>query len=370
MSIADFLYGTDMTFEKSESYDELRFESIGSSLLEVLRSNGYETTGIGYPPLWRDDINDNKVWARNSGDKVFYWFDNYNLFMKKAREEINSKNNFFLYVCDLRSHVYFKDDVKWKELCTTDRYYRGYKLLDDTVGDIINILKENGKLENTLIIGFGDHGNEFYTHGFNNGCMHGTRPYIPLINTPMFIYDNSGKSTDNSVICTTDLKQLILNILKIEDCSDVHEHTPLSNCYMEHKKHVFSKNLFFRQKEKPTPAGYLGKGYSLVNEKYILMMTRAGFELYNHKVDYINMYNLLDIFSFDSKGGLVFKDEDYKTAHVHFKMFFTRYELEDMVKNYYEMLQLLLAELESRLRIIGYECDVDNLEESIRELVF
>jgi hypothetical protein len=78
----------------------------------------------------------------------------------------------------------------------------------------------------------------------------------------------------------------------------------------------------------------------------------------------------LDFFSFDSKGGLVFKSEDYETTHVHFRLFFSCYELEDIEKNFYEMRRLLLAELENELRIIGHECDAENLEGSIRELVF
>lgn len=39
-----------------------------------------------------------------------------------------------------------------------------------------------------MIIAFGDHGDDFWGHGFNGGYTHGIEPYTPLVHTPAFIF--------------------------------------------------------------------------------------------------------------------------------------------------------------------------------------
>lgn len=60
-------------------------------------------------------------------------------------------------------------------------------------------------LKNTLIVGYGDHGDSLYSHGFQHNMCHGEPPYCPMCWTPCFIYDGVTAATYENVASLVDL---------------------------------------------------------------------------------------------------------------------------------------------------------------------
>lgn len=79
--------------------------------------------------------------------------------------------------------------------------YRGeVRYLDDCLGQLLDELKKEGLLDNTMIIIASDHGEEFREHGL---LGHGTSLYDEVLRVPLIIYDGRNKPPRGKVITTT-----------------------------------------------------------------------------------------------------------------------------------------------------------------------
>src|SRR5678815_896480 len=105
-------------------------------------------------------------------------------------------------------------------------------------------LEQKGLLDDTLVVLYGDHGDDCWTHGYKGGMIHGTEPYTEIIATPFAIRDSSLEPGMRSDLSITD-------------------HT------------------------------------------YTLMASSRGLEMYAHRLDPGNHFNLLHFFALDSGGQLV-----------------------------------------------------------------
>lgn len=159
----------------------------------------YGITGAGslYAPLKNDNIVESRhIWdfsdfitwqvmnyhLEENGKKIVPKNSEYltDIFTKKAVDFIkNNKNNsFFLHLSHMAPHGPFQAQKKYyDELSHIDDhnkrvYYAMIKNLDDSIGEIKNILKQEGIADNTLIIFTSDNGGATYTRATDNS------PYI------------------------------------------------------------------------------------------------------------------------------------------------------------------------------------------------
>ena len=98
------------------------------------------------------------------------------IFTKKAIEFIktNKNNSFFLHLSHMAPHGPFQAQKKYYDMFSHIKdhnkrvYYAMIKNLDDSIGEIKATLKEEGMLENTLIIFTSDNGGATYTRATDN----------------------------------------------------------------------------------------------------------------------------------------------------------------------------------------------------------
>lgn len=324
MAMSDFLYGNNFELDKCESFDDLnKGEDLEDSLLSILENHDYNVTGIGYPLAWRDDINNFKIW--NSAN-VFKWVNNESDFYSTIEKSFSSKKPFMSYVWDVRSHLYYTDAVKDSGKTSLEKIDLGYSCLDSTVSKVFKLLEEKRLLDDTIVIGFGDHGDEFWTHAFNGGFCHSNEPYTDLIWTPAFIYDSDKKFSElDDLVSLIDFKKSCLSTVGIKN-KNKFKYSGV-DLFSEENQFIYSQNLFTSQSEKSD----LNKAFSVTNKNYHLIVSKYGLEMYAYRFDPMNHNNLLNFFDF--KNG-VLKFVDKSRAHPHFQRFFAKDQVADIVDNF------------------------------------
>lgn len=106
-------------------------------------------------------------------------------------------------------HVENREEVlkKWLAL-----YYGEVKLIDDSVGRLVDALKASGKLDNTIIVFTSDHGEYAGEHGMQHkNCIYETAYRIPMI-----VHWPKGISPDTQVeevMSTVDFQPTLLSLM-------------------------------------------------------------------------------------------------------------------------------------------------------------
>jgi len=260
----------------------------------------------------------------------------------------NSGHPFALYVWDLRSHMVYVDSTKIQGKNAIERIRLGYSCLDDTVAQVLQVLVRKRLLENTIVVGFGDHGDELWTHALNDGFCHANEPYTNLISTPAFIYDrDQTPHTRNELASLIDLKSTCLGLLGLEDpnefeCAGI-------NLFRDENKFVYSQNLFANQKPMNSYKR-LVKSYSATNYDYHLIVSEHGTEMYAYRLDPTNHSNLLSFFEMDNKGEIHFINRG--ATHAHFHHFFSNDQINHIKNNYYVLSKALVKRVLLKNRMI------------------
>ena len=164
------------------------------SLFDELKRNGYKTGIFVYP-----DGGDRE----SAEERHIAGFQNKMVLIPKYEELLEtvehliSEEPFAVMVCNYISNINFNCYVDNDNILDgTDKWKLGYQYLDKCVGDLIKLLKKKQKLEDTCIVLYGDHGDDFWGHGMHQGLTHAIEPFTNLIHTPMLIFDNNEKRDD------------------------------------------------------------------------------------------------------------------------------------------------------------------------------
>jgi hypothetical protein len=102
------------------------------------------------------------------------------------------------------------------------------------------------------------------------------------------------------------------------------------------------------------------------------VLTREGFGLFNHKLDYINTFNLLSLFNTNDAGEPYFDEatRKYPEAHVHFQAVFNNVEMMDIIDNYHALKEYMINELIYQWKIISDDIIDELSEPEILEMLF
>lgn len=191
----------------------------------------------------------------------------------------------------------------------------GCAVADTLLGAMLEILRRKGLLETTSVVVFGDHGDDYYTHGFKNGLLHAVEPYAALVHTPLVIRDPALSAGDDlRVASTIDIAPTCCTLLGIH-----HEvalpHGGLSLLEAPRRDIVFSQNLTALQPDRTR--WDIRKGFAAIDHSHLLLVTCRGLEMYNHRLDPTNQANILHHMELGEDGRLALPPLG-KGVHPHF----------------------------------------------------
>lgn len=243
--------------------------------------------------------------------------------LREFRNSVRDRRPMAAYFWDDTSHLAFNCPPKANAASVQERLAISYRMVDAAINRILTGLMELGLWENTVIVAFGDHGDEPWSHGLNKGYSHSISPYASTCWTPMFIFDHGEKAgTTDQLASTVDLKETVVRyMLRDADMPPAVEAilNPATrrsrysgiDLFSEKRDFAFSQNLFALQLEHDDPEKGMEKGYAVTDGTYRLVVSSGGgrqgaggLEFFYDQMDPTNSRNLLDFFNLDENGDI------------------------------------------------------------------
>jgi hypothetical protein len=292
-------HGNDFEFDQASRFEGMRPAANNRHLFAILRDRGYapnlvclnafETRRPTRLASWPDDLP--PVFGTHDFPALQSRFD-----------AITDTEPFAIYVWDLITHVEHSLAIAPFANGLTDQVARACAVADDAIGTMLATLERKGKLANTLVVLYGDHGDDYWTHGFKGGMMHGTEPYTHVTWTPLAIAAAGVPPGASSGIATTiDIAPTCLAQLGI----DARLPFAHSGCdlFSGTREVAFSQNFTANQPD--DPALGIAQAFAATDDTYNLVASSRGLELYAYRLDPGNHSNLLDFFETAPDGRLV-----------------------------------------------------------------
>lgn len=297
MALSDLLHGDDSVMEHNRALEVgVTVNRHTPPLFDSLARQGYRTLGVGYPKNWASVDN---VWSEN---QPFHWHNTASEMLDHAESIMAGDAPFALYVWNLCSHLCYQDNIKASGANSFERWQKGYQSMDATVGLIFGLLAKKKQLENTVVIGFGDHGDDFWNHGFNGGFAHGIEPWTSLVHTPAFIFSPGLKAQNiDHLVSLTDLKNTAEQLIGVAEPSGQQAQTTFA--LAGKRAFCFSRNLFAAQNSSET----LKKGYSITSQTFHLVRTDDRYQMFAWQADGGNQFDLLPLIAGPQGSGIDFR---------------------------------------------------------------
>lgn len=349
MVIGDLLYGGMKQYECCDSLDTVpKKYCYLSSLFDDLKAQGYHTGIYIYP-----DGGD-----RESAElRHIAGFNNQMELIRRYSQYVDQFNRimnscpFALMACNYISNLALSGYVDIGNYgMDTDYWEAGYRCMDRCCEDLLKLLKNKELMDDTIIILYGDHGDDFWGHGLHNGLTHAIEPNNLLIHTPLIIWDGIHRKEpkhDQRLIQTSDLRGMIMALLNGR---------PIEN--LPERQYVISRNEYAAQ---PIREESFNKAYSVTEGRYMLMVSVKGLEMYDTKMDPACQNNLLRFFVYEN-GVLKSNEKNKDFFHFHFLYFWNSREQRILRQKFYELKEILYAQT-LELYIAGNRSEKDMLDE-------
>lgn len=290
MVVTSLFYGNDFEFDTASEFEGMRPAANNRNLFSILKSHCYNTdficlnafhaTGQTKFSAWPDDLS--PVWGTNDFPTLFDRFD-----------KLTDSPPFAIYVWDLVTHIEHSLALAPFSSGLTDQIRRACSVADDAVGEMLAILERKGLLDNTTVIIYGDHGDDYWTHGFKGGMVHATEPYTQITWTPLAIRDPAlTPGTNTRLASTIDIAPTCLALLGIDEPNEF-VHSGI-NLLTRAPELVFSQNFTANQPDNQVLG--IVKAFSAIDDTYILLVSSRGLEMYAYRLDPGNHCNLLHFF--------------------------------------------------------------------------
>jgi hypothetical protein len=295
MVLAALLHAND--FEMDTAQRLAPPDGNNPSLFSVLRQAGYSTEVLCATPLPGEPILQSfsqslpPVWKSNDFAALLSRFD-----------EHASSGPFAVHVWSQIPHMVSNIALAAYAEGLDDLVAGACAVADTLLGELLDILRRKGILDDTTIVVFGDHGDDYYTHGFKNGLLHAVEPNTALVNTPLIIRDSSlAKGVDMRLASTIDVGPTCLELLGLPYQTNF-PHSGASVVGAVPRAIAFSQNFTARQPD--WKSFDVRKSFAAIDASHILMVTHRGLELFNHRLDPTNQANILHHFDMDAQGRL------------------------------------------------------------------
>jgi hypothetical protein len=230
-------------------------------------------------------------------------------------ESIADSRPFAIYAWNLATHIEHALALAPHADGVDDLIGGACAVADHALGSILQILERRNLMEETTIVVFGDHGDDYWTHGFKKGILHGVEPYTHLVHAPLLIRDAAlPPGGDHRLASTIDLAPTLLEMLGVPGAFGFAE-SGQSLLGGPDRPVAFAQNFAGNQPD--NAAWDIRKAYSANDRSYTLLASSRGLELFNHRLDPTNHCNLLHFFDMDADGALALRAAD-GFAHPHF----------------------------------------------------
>ncbi len=236
-----------------------------------------------------------------------------------------------------------------------DRIRQGYGFLDGYVGEVIGFLERNERLDHTTVVFYGDHGDEYFFHGYHKGLTHAIEPYADLIHAPFWIYDSrlGRKGVCQDLLGTADIKGVVEKLLDFPE-----KRFRWGQLQFTPPGYVLARNAYAAQ---PVREGSFNKGYSITDGRFLLMVGARGLEMYEIEMDMQCQHNLLELFDY-GQGILHINGElDGSMTH-HYRSVMDTGSLRQIRQNFYFLREKLCGEVGALLADVGQEGKMEELE--------
>lgn len=141
--------------------------------------------------------------------------------------------------------------------------------VDKAIGEIVALLRKSGRLERTVIVVVGDHGEEFEEHGKR---YHGSNLYEPQVRTPLLIHvPGLAGGRIAEAASTADIAPMLLNLAGLRDAAGAFGGRNMTPRLFGGS--AGERPLFLEVWEVKTRGGYKA---AAVNWPYKLIVTGAG----------------------------------------------------------------------------------------------
>ncbi|SFV39073.1 sulfatase-like hydrolase/transferase [Hyphomicrobium facile] len=292
MAISAFMHGNDGEFDAASGISQPAGDT--ESLFVTLREAGYETsflcaTATVKPMLPLLSASIPAVWSTNDFRDLVGQF-----------EQRIEGMPFAIYIWNLLPHIETNIALAPYAESIEDLIGGACAVTDALLGEVLDILRRRGLLEDTTIIAYGDHGDDHWTHGFKNGLLHGLEPFTPLVHTPLVISDaDVSAGIDNRLASTVDLAPTCLQLLGLSGMASQYT-AGVSLMGAPSRSVAFSQNFAANQPDAPHLD--VRRSFAAIDRTHVLMVSSRGLEFYGHKLDPGNHSNLLHHFELTDDG--------------------------------------------------------------------
>lgn len=321
MVISDMMYGGLDQYEGCHTLEE-KPETFcyRSGLLDDFCDKGYWADAFSYPLFVAAPMQEHMLFGRKVEQKAYA---SYSDFFNAFRQVMTSQNKYSILISSYLSNVSNNCHViPGHRRNGTKRWEDGYRFMDDMVGSVFRILKETGQEENTIVVLYGDHGDDFWGHGFHMGLTHAIEPTAPLIHTPLIIWKKNrycGEISRN-LVSTIDIRKMIEHMVQGE--------MPEGSIG---RSFAYARSAFAAQ---PVRAGAFNKSYSVTDGKILLLVSSQGLEMYDVEMDPACNFNMLRTFEM-IQDRLVFNEKDVSGFKFHFADFMDENEKRYIRQKFY-----------------------------------
>lgn len=328
MVIGDLLYGGMKQYEECDSLAYVPKEyCYSSSLFDDLKEQGYYVGIYIYPEGGdRESAEARHIAGFNNKMELIREYSQY----VKTFENIINHQPFALMACNYISNFNFVNYVDIGNYSMdTDYWEAGYRCMDCCCGDLLKLLMDHNLMNDTIVVLYGDHGDDYWGHGSHNGLTHAIEPNNLLIHTPLIIWDGNHREEpehDARLIQTSDLREIIMALLKGESIEN-----------LPNRQYAISRNEYVAQ---PIRAESFNKAYSVTDGRYLLMVSGKGLEMYDTNMDPACHNNVLRFFVYEN--GILKSDEKItETFRFHFYYFWNNREQRILRQKFYELKKIL-----------------------------
>ncbi len=352
MVIGDLLYGGMKQYESCNSLDDIPKEyCYSSSLFDDLREQGYHSGIYIYPEGGdRESAEKRHIAGFHNKMELIHEYSKYLEIMSNKMEH----QPFALMACNYISNFSFASYVDVSNFSDygidIDYWEAGYRCMDRCCGDLLKLLKDKKLMDNTIIVMYGDHGDDYWGHGAHNGLTHAIEPNNLLIHTPLIIWDGVYRKEpehNQKLIQTSDLREMIMALINGESIDNLSE-----------RQYVISRNEYAAQ---PVRVESFNKAYSVTEGRYLLMVSSKGLEMYDTKMDPACHNNLLRFFVYEN-GILKSNEKNREILQCHFAYFWNNREQRILRQKFYELRGVLYDKM-LELYIAGERSEKDMLDE-------
>ena len=307
MVITDLFFGDNMQFEKSNDVEDIfSIKPTKKSAFDKLFERGYKTKCYCFGFKAGEKA---KEHAKVYCSKAECWESPNDIdgMVEDLKDCFREDVHFAVFVQDLESHWMNLEAFSDGKKSSYDLFMYKYKMLDRTFGRVLDALRESGKYDDTLIVAYGDHGDDLWGHGLHEGYTHAIEPFPFLVNCPLVI-KNGPECDTKALISTLDLHDLIFSASVVENIS-----------FCKKRNVLVSRNLFSSQHNCEES---FNKSYMVTDGKYSLLVSGNGLRLFCNGIDPACGRNMLDFFIL--KGNKIVYNKSFDQLHSsHYKFFMT-----------------------------------------------